>query len=217
MGRVITHRFALHVTRSPNRVASRHPTLQRVIPSHLQRDIATSTRRTPTKMSDLEDNVPMADAEPAAPAIPTEADFEAKYPNRPRNVNPTLPFRVLYQDLFEPLLDNKKKRIGVGLNGTRHLKPHEIRRNIIDRFIARWRNEVGPDIWPAFRLILCEKDRDRNVYHLKEQKIGKLLVKVMKIARDSEDGNALVHWRQPGTWSRSAGDFALRCYGRWVG
>jgi DNA ligase-4 len=50
-------------------------------------------------------------------------------------------------------------------------------------------------------------------YNLKEQKIGRLLVKVMKINKDSEDGYALLHWKEPGSWVSSAGDFALRCYG----
>lgn len=53
----------------------------------------------------------------------------------------------------------------------------------------------------------------RARYHLKEQKIGKLLVKAMQINKDSDDGYALVHWKQPGTSVRSAGDFALRCHG----
>jgi len=47
---------------------------------------------------------------------------------------------------------------------------------------------------------------------MKEQRIGKLLVKVMKIRKDSEDGHGLLNWRLPGAWSRSAGDFAMRCY-----
>lgn len=49
-------------------------------------------------------------------------------------------------------------------------------------------------------------------YHLKEKTIGRLLVKVMKINKDSDDGYALVNWKHPGA-SKSAGDFALRCYG----
>lgn len=34
----------------------------------------------------------------------------------------------------------------------------------------------------------------------------------MKINKDSDDGYALLNWRQPGA-SRTAGDFALRCHG----
>jgi DNA ligase-4 len=96
--------------------------------------------------------------------LPTEQELEKKFPNRPRNQNETFPFHILYTKLFEPLLANNKKKSGIGLRGTKDLKPHEIRRNIIDEFISRWRSEVGPDIFPAFRLILCDKDRDRNVY-----------------------------------------------------
>ena len=105
-----------------------------------------------------------AESTPANIDIPTEKELEDKFPNRPRNRHETLPFHVLYTTLFEPLLENKKKKTVIGLRGARDLKPHEIRRSIIDQFISRWRSEVGDDIFPAFRLILCDKDRDRNVY-----------------------------------------------------
>ena len=73
---------------------------------------------------------------------------------------------------------------------------------------------MGNDIYPAFRLIIPEKDRDRAMYGLKEKAIGKLLVKVMKINKDSEDGFNLLNWKLPGqsTASRMAGDFAGRCF-----
>lgn len=80
--------------------------------------------------------------------------------------------------------------------------------------MARWRSEVGDDFYPALRLILPDKDRDRGVYGLKEHTIGKLLVKLMKIDRNSEDGYNLLHWKLPGQTvaSRMAGDFAGRCF-----
>jgi DNA ligase-4 len=98
--------------------------------------------------------------------------------------------------------------------GATKLSPHQQRQQIIERFIARWRKEVGNDIYPALRLILPDKDRDRGVYGLKENTIGKLLVKLMKIDKNSEDGYNLLHWKLPGqtTASRLAGDFAGRCY-----
>lgn len=73
---------------------------------------------------------------------------------------------------------------------------------------------MGNDFYPAFRLILPEKDRDRAMYGLKEKTIGKMLVKVMKIDKNSEDGINLLNWRLPGqtTASRMAGDFAGRCH-----
>lgn len=150
-----------------------------------------------------------------------DIDEHPRYPNRPRNHAETLPFHDLFLTLFNPLNDNKKKPTGPviarrkrGPNGPANLSPHEIRRSIIERFISRWRKEVGNDIYPAFRLIVPEKDRDRPMYGLKEKAIGKLLVKVMKIDKNSEDGFNLLNWKLPGqsAASRMAGDFAGRCY-----
>lgn len=52
------------------------------------------------------------------------------------------------------------------------------------------------------------------MYGLKEKAIGRLLVKMLKIDKNSEDGFALLNWKLPGqtTASRLAGDFAGRCY-----
>lgn len=121
--------------------------------------------------------------------------------------------------MFNPLNENKRQPTGgvarkKGPRSQTQLSPQEQRRHIIDRFIGRWRKEVGPDFYPALRLILPDKDRDRGVYGLKENAIGKLLVKLMKIDKNSEDGYNLLHWKLPGqtTASRLAGDFAGRCF-----
>ncbi|OAP62915.1 hypothetical protein AYL99_02142 [Fonsecaea erecta] len=157
---------------------------------------------------------------------PSRADFEKQldeeYPNRPRNHGKTLPFHTLFEDLFNPLIDNRQKkptaaavnRRKVGPDGPSNLSPSERRRAIIQRYIARWRKEVGPDFFPAFRLIIPDKDRERGVYGLKEKIIAKLLIKIMKIDKNSEDGYSLLNWKQPGQTaaSRMAGDFAGRCY-----
>ena len=52
------------------------------------------------------------------------------------------------------------------------------------------------------------------MYGLKEKVLGKFLVKVMKIDKNSEDGFNLLNWKLPGqtTASRMAGDFAGRCF-----
>ena len=52
------------------------------------------------------------------------------------------------------------------------------------------------------------------MYGLKEKTIGRLLIKVMKINKDSEDGYNLLNWKQPGqnASSKMAGDFAGRCF-----
>lgn len=165
----------------------------------------------------------MADA-PSGRQLPEASDVELdeKYPNRPRNHSPTLPFHDLPFTLFNPLLENLKKPRGPvisrkkqGPHGGTSLPSQEVRRNIIERFISRWRKEVGNDIYPAFRLIIPEKDRDRGMYGVREAAIGKLLVKVMRLNKDSEDAQNIIKWKLPGqtaATSRMAGDFAGRCY-----
>lgn len=150
-----------------------------------------------------------------------EEDLDEKYPNRPHNHGKTLPFHEIYLTLLNPLNENKKKPTGpiqarrkVGPHGSAHLSVRYRREQIIDTFIGRWRKEVGNDIYPAFRLIVPEKDRDRAMYGLKEKTIGKLLVRVMKIDKNSSDAYNLLNWKLPGVSSTSAmaGDFAGRCY-----
>ncbi|GAB1320347.1 DNA ligase (ATP) [Madurella fahalii] len=164
-------------------------------------------------------------------------ELNEHFPNRPHNHSRTLRFSELYKALFNPLIECKPSTAGAtaaarsgsarrwgrgGGGGSSKLSYHEQRRHIIERFMSRWRAEVGNDFYPAMRLILPDKDRDRGVYGLKENTIGKLLVKVMKIDRNSEDGYALMHWKLPGHGGRggggplgggsTAGDFAGRCY-----
>ncbi|BDD56605.1 DNA ligase (ATP), variant 3 [Monascus purpureus] len=156
------------------------------------------------------------------PKVPEEEDLDEKYPNRPHNHFPTLPFHELFLTLFNPLNGLKKKptgpapmrrKVGPRRQDAEKLNPLERRRDIIERFIARWRKDVGDNIYPAFRLILPDRDRDRAMYGIKEKVIGKLLVKVMKIDKNSEDGFNLLNWKLPGrSASQIAGDFAGRCY-----
>ncbi|KAI5357877.1 putative DNA ligase, ATP-dependent, BRCT domain, DNA ligase, ATP-dependent, central [Septoria linicola] len=151
----------------------------------------------------------------------TEQELDEKYPNRPHIHSKTLPFHDIYLTLFNPLNENKKKPTGaavarkkLGPHGGPSQAPNEIRRQIIDRFIGRWRKEVGDDIYPAFRLIVPEKDRDRGMYGLKEMTLGKMLIRILKIDKNSDDGYNLTHWKLPGIKSSSAtaGDFAGRCF-----
>ncbi|KAK3066403.1 DNA ligase (ATP) [Teratosphaeriaceae sp. CCFEE 6253] len=181
-------------------------------------------------MSDTEDedaDVVMRDDEAVAEeqmmyghGAMTEQELDEKYPNRPHNHSKTLPFHELYHSLFNPLNNNKKRPTGPVINRRKQgphgqkLSPNDTRKAIIARFISRWRKEVGDDIYPAFRLIVPEKDRDRAMYGLKEMTLGKLLVRVMKIDKNSDDGYNLLHWKLPGVKSSSAmaGDFAGRCF-----
>lgn len=145
-------------------------------------------------------------------------DLDESYPNRPINDHRTLPFHELFKSLFNPLNENKKQKAGPAVSRGKgrggKLSSAEKRTDIIARFISRWRNEVGNDFYPALRLIIPEKDRDRPMYGLKEKAIGKLLVKLLKINPSSDDGSSLLNWKLPGQTvaSRRAGDFAGRCY-----
>jgi DNA ligase-4 len=147
-----------------------------------------------------------------------QQELDEKFPNRPINHAKTLPFSALYLNLFNPLQDNKKKPGNPAQNRRKHgpaIKgTNEIRRDIIERFISRWRKDVGNDFYPALRLIVPEKDRDRAMYGLKEAMIGKLLVKIMRISKDSDDAYNILHWKMPGRKSSAAlaGDFAGRCH-----
>jgi len=148
-------------------------------------------------------------------------DLDAKFPNRPFNHSVTLPFHDLIESLFSPLIENRKKPKGPIINrkkqgpDVKSNSPMEMRKSIISRFVSKWKQQVGNDIFPAFRLILPDKDRDRAMYGLKEKTIGKLLVRIMKIDKNSEDGQNILNWRLPGykgTASSMAGDFAGRCF-----
>ncbi|KAF2799339.1 DNA ligase 4 [Melanomma pulvis-pyrius CBS 109.77] len=151
-----------------------------------------------------------------------DKELDSKYPNRPSNLHKSLPFHTLFTELFNPLLDSVKKnrpqaaRRKAGPSGQSHLSPHEARRNIIERYIAKWRKEVGNDFYPAMRLIIPEKDRDRAMYGLKEKAIAKVLIKVLKISKDSDDAKMMVNWKLPGQLNKAssstAGDFAGRCF-----
>jgi len=112
-------------------------------------------------------------------ALLSRADLvEAEHPNRPRNTAPTFKFRELVCSLFEAMVNLQHKpqtRRGPQFSA------HEARRSIITRFIQRWRHDVGPDIYPAFRLIMPDRDKDRPMYGLKEASLGKMLVAVSSI------------------------------------
>ncbi|KAK2066912.1 hypothetical protein P8C59_000690 [Phyllachora maydis] len=145
----------------------------------------------------------------------TRDELNEKYPNRPHNHARTLPFSDLVEKLFDPLVEinDKKKPVGTAKRGNQPTV-FEQRRRVVDEYIGRWRKEVGNDIYPAFRLIIPDQDRDRGTYGLKELAIGKLLIKLMRIDRASTDAMNLTHWKQPGQGivGSVAGDFSGRCY-----
>lgn len=147
-----------------------------------------------------------------------ERELDKKYPNRPHNEHTTLPFHSLFKDLFNPLhvIQHEKAKKGPPVNNRARgpdrqgMSSSERKRAVIERYISRWRREVGDDLYPAFRLIMPDKDRDRAMYGLKEKILAKYLVKIMKIDKNSEDANNLLNWKS--TTTSAAGDFPGRCY-----
>lgn len=123
----------------------------------------------------------------------------------PKNHGDLPDFYTLIKGLFNPLL----RDFGALLVATRK-KPQELRQEIIGTFIAKWKANVGNDIYPAFRLILPEQDRERQMYGLKERALARLIVKLLNIPLDSPDAQSLIQWKQ-GKIS-SAGNFADRCF-----
>ena len=96
--------------------------------------------------------------------------------------------------------------------GSRHILrrkgPYQQRSEIIERFISHWRRDVGKDLYPAFRLILPDRDNDRQVYGLKEMALGRLIVKILGLdPKRSEDARKLINWKVQG-----AGDFPGMSY-----
>jgi DNA ligase 4 len=148
-----------------------------------------------------------------------ERELDESYPNRPKNQHPTLPFHTLFQELFDPLhvlQKESKTKKGPTVNlralgpDQKTMSKSDKKRALIQRYIDRWRREVGEDIYPAFRLIMPDKDRDRAMYGLKEKILAKYLVNVMKIDRNSEDAHNLLDWKR--TTTSAAGDFPGRCF-----
>lgn len=173
----------------------------------------------------MAEDIPMPDADAVREQTLMyggEGDLDERYPQRPSNLHKTLPFHTLFNELFDPLMDTNKNRRPTGPrrragpSGHANLNPHEAKRNIIHRYIEQWRKEVGNDFYPAMRLIIPEKDRDRAMYGLKEKAIAKILIQVTKINKDSDDAKQMINWKLPGQLHKAsastAGDFAGRCY-----
>lgn len=152
-------------------------------------------------------NSPPAEEAPATSAARTFTivqDSVEMTISPPINHGPSPRFSSLVKNLFEPLEDPKKYQ------ATFRLKPAEAKAMIIKLFITGWVSDVGKDIYPAFRLILPDKDRERAVYGLKEKALGRLWVKVLNLASGSPDAVSLLNFKQGA--NQSAGNFGNRCY-----
>ncbi|GAA5908080.1 uncharacterized protein JCM6883_004110 [Sporobolomyces salmoneus] len=88
-----------------------------------------------------------------------------------------------------------------------HKKPG-YKGNLIAKFFARWREVVGPDLYPLIRLLLPERDTRRRTYNLKEQKLAKAIVTALDLPPESADARKLINWKVPTKEDEAAGEFA---------
>ncbi|KAL4066025.1 ATP dependent DNA ligase domain-containing protein [Scleroderma citrinum] len=128
-----------------------------------------------------------------APSLPPADGTE--YPAPPQNRG-SAPFSVL-AGLFEKLSTERKP---------------DRRRRMLTVWFNRWREDVGRDMYPALRLILPQKDRERAVYGLKEKNIGKIYIKLIPLGMRDPDAIRLLNWKKPVGMNQAAGDFPTVLY-----
>ncbi|KAJ9107908.1 hypothetical protein QFC19_002651 [Naganishia cerealis] len=125
------------------------------------------------------------------------AQVNSEILERPAELISTKPspnFKILCR-LFESLRDKPQKR-----------------KEQITSMIQQWRDNVGLDLYPFFRLLLPERDRERATYGLKETALAKCYVEVLGLDPKSEAGHRLIHWKQPRPGDEATGDFPSVCY-----
>ncbi|KAH7325206.1 ATP dependent DNA ligase domain-containing protein [Rhizoctonia solani] len=88
----------------------------------------------------------------------------------------------------------------------------EKRKTMLLRWFANWREKVGTDLYPALRLILPDKDRERAVYGLKETSLGKCFLAAMGVDPKSTDGKRVLNWKKPTPENPTVGDFTTTLY-----
>lgn len=119
-------------------------------------------------------------------------DGEMKYflddikPPPPNNIEPT--FTLLTNELFDKLDAVRREN----LNEFRTIT--EKKSFIIKKFIDVFRTHIGQDIYPSVKLIFPEKVG--RLYFIKEIALARLLIRMYKIPKDSDDYKLLHNWNQ---------------------
>ncbi|KAF7796330.1 hypothetical protein EIP86_007507 [Pleurotus ostreatoroseus] len=85
-------------------------------------------------------------------------------------------------------------------------------KNIGSAPFYHWRQEKGYDLYPVLRLILPQKDRERNTYGLKEKNLAKIYIKLIPLQRTDHDAIHLMNWKKPSEEDASSGDFPTVLY-----
>lgn len=106
----------------------------------------------------------------------------------PQNHGPLPLFGFLVENLFHKL-DR-----AVADHTTARSKT-SVQIEIIQQFIQQWRNNIGPNIYPAARLILADLDKGR-VYNIKDFTLGKLVLKLLRIPNDTDEAQKVLNWKK---------------------
>ncbi|GJJ11285.1 DNA ligase (ATP) [Clathrus columnatus] len=104
--------------------------------------------------------------------VPNVVEQEEVYMNIPVNKGKSPPFSAL-TGLYEKLSHESK---------------HELRRKLLMNWFRKWREEVGPDLYP--------KDRERAVYNIKEKTLARIYIRLIPLNAKDED-------------AKTAGDFPM--------
>ncbi|KDQ13109.1 hypothetical protein BOTBODRAFT_33972 [Botryobasidium botryosum FD-172 SS1] len=136
------------------------------------------------------------ESRPTSPVPLAQDDVPAERPPHlaPHGSSPQLGILV---GLFEAL--RKERRL-------------DKRKGLLSHWFNKWRNEVGPDLYPVIRLILPQKDRERPVYGLKEQALAKCFIAALGLDEKAPDAQRVIRWKQPTKENKTAGDFPTVLY-----
>ncbi|KAH3675172.1 hypothetical protein WICMUC_002828 [Wickerhamomyces mucosus] len=120
-------------------------------------------------------------------------DPEADQIKPPSNFGgPSPSFKWLCEQLFTKVSNIKRDqafRTAAG-GGVRDRKI-----DVIKLFYKEWRSVVGPNIYPALRLIIPHRDRSR-IYNMKENKLGSILLNILKLSKKSETFLEIFKWKR---------------------
>ncbi|KAI5949950.1 LIG4 [Candida theae] len=107
-------------------------------------------------------------------------------PPPPNNIDPT--FTLLANELFDKLDAVNRHNLQEASTIT------ERRAQIINDFIATFRTHIGNDILQSAKLIFPEKAS--RLYFIKEVALARLIIKMYKIPKDTEEYNLLHFWNR---------------------
>ncbi|KAH8116296.1 DNA ligase 4 [Phellopilus nigrolimitatus] len=148
-------------------------------------------------------------------ATPPPTDPVSKW--KEKEVNPeTTGGSKSKQSNYPPVPPNVKSvsfghLVGLFENLANERKP-ERRRRYLSTWFNRWRQDCGKDLYPALRLILPQKDRERSVYGLKEKNLAKSYIKLIPLGMKDPDAIRLLNWKRPTERDKAAGDFPTVLY-----